>query len=137
MVFPYHLLGWRTFGHAAPHPSLVDSSPVILLGSVAKAFVLESEGLYGMPSEHAAFVTYLFAHPGSPSGDDVAGSACKPVLSGQIQADKNKSRMIELTIVFVCLRILQQSPNTSKGFAHIIHFISSTCCRPPAPGSCP
>eukprot|EP00435_Cladocopium_sp_Y103_P023348 s1767_g5.t1 len=30
----------------------------------APAFVLESEGLYGMPSEHAAFVTYLFAHLG-------------------------------------------------------------------------
>jgi hypothetical protein len=58
----------RTFGDTAPHPkteSLVDESPVILLGSVAKASVLESEGLYGMPSEHAAFVTYLFVHPGS------------------------------------------------------------------------
>lgn len=30
----------------------------------APAFVLESEGLYGMPSEHAAFVTYLFVHLG-------------------------------------------------------------------------
>eukprot|EP00438_Fugacium_kawagutii_P019863 Skav227958 [mRNA] locus=scaffold146:724551:725105:- [translate_table: standard] len=28
------------------------------------AFVLESEGLYGMPSEHAAFVAYLLAHLG-------------------------------------------------------------------------
>lgn len=30
----------------------------------APAFVLESEGLYGMPSEHAAFVMYLFVHLG-------------------------------------------------------------------------
>lgn len=28
------------------------------------AFVLESEGLYGMPSEHAAFVAYLLVHLG-------------------------------------------------------------------------
>ena len=60
----YTWLGETVWRSTAPQ---FVSSEQIRSESVAKAFVLESEGLYGMPSEHAAFVTYLFVHPGRSS----------------------------------------------------------------------